>query len=91
MLRFTIQNNGFAAPLNFHTLSVVLDGENYPVASYDRYALGSMQAVTYTMQLPQLATAQRIGLRLARRTGSPIAARFLNATAFVDGVQMFST
>ncbi|MCL2531716.1 MAG: DUF4874 domain-containing protein [Oscillospiraceae bacterium] len=90
VLHFTIQNNGFAAPLNFHALSLLLDGEEFPLAAYDRYALGSMQAVTYTVQLPQLATAQHIGLRLARQAGSPIAARFMNNTDFVGGVQMLT-
>ncbi|MCL2445376.1 MAG: DUF4874 domain-containing protein [Oscillospiraceae bacterium] len=89
-LRFTIQNNGFAAPLNFHALSLVLDGEDFPVACYDRFALGSMQAATYTVQLPQLTTAQHIGLRLARQADSPIAARFMNDTAFINGVQIIT-
>jgi hypothetical protein len=87
-LRFTIQNNGFAAPLNFHALSVMIDGEEFAVDSYDRFALASMQAVTYTVQLPQGIAPQSIGIRLARRMGSPIAARFMNDTEFINGVQI---
>lgn len=89
-LRFTIQNNGFAAPLNFHALSLWLDGEEFPLACYDRFALGCMQAVSYRVQLPQLATAKHLGLRLAQQTGSSIAARFMNNTAFINGVQMLT-
>ncbi|MCL2508011.1 MAG: DUF4874 domain-containing protein [Oscillospiraceae bacterium] len=91
-LRFTVQNNGFAAPLNFNALSVVIDGEEYIVDSYDKYALGSMQAVTYTAGLPESfdhAREHRIGVKLAHREGSAICARFMNDTEFADGVQFF--
>jgi len=87
-VRFTIQNNGFAAPLNFHALSLVIDGEEFLVDSYDRFALASMQAVTYTVDLPEGIAPESVGIRLARSGGSPISARFLNDTEFADGVQM---
>ena len=86
--RFTIRNNGFAAPLSLNALSLIVDGKEYFVESYDKYALGSMQAVTYTMALPDLRGARRIGVKLARRAGSPIAARFMNDAEFSHGVQM---
>jgi len=89
-IRFTIQNNGFAAPLNFNALSLVIDGEEYPVGSYDKYALGSMQAVRYIVDLPEgydAAQAHSVGVKLARHAGSVLCARFMNDTAFRDGVQ----
>lgn len=89
MVRFTIQNNGLAAPLNCNALSVVAGGEEVAVDSYDKYALGSMQAVTYTVPLPEGfdAQTQRLGIKLSRRAGSSICARFVNDTEFTDGVQ----
>jgi len=86
--RFTIQNNGFAAPLSLGALSLVIGGEEYLVGSYDKYALGSMRAVSYTVDLPDDFDASGgIGVKLARRAGSPLSARFLNDTAFENGVQ----
>ena len=88
-VNFTIENNGFAAPLNSNALSLVIDGEEHPVDSYDKYALGSMQAVAYTVNLPEgLDVNASIGIRLAHRAGSPLCARFMNDTEFIDGVQM---
>ena len=88
---FTIQNNGFAAPLNFNALSLVVNGEEYLVGSYDKYALGSMRAVSYTVDLPEgIDTSGNIGIRLTRRAGSPLSARFMNDTAFENGVQMMA-
>jgi len=87
-VRFTIQNNGLAAPLNLNALSLVIDGREYPVGSYDKYALGSMQAVAYTVDLPEGAQPHSIGIKLARRAGSAVCARFANDTAFADGAQM---
>jgi len=90
-LRFTIQNNGFAAPLNCNALSLVLDGTEYLIDSYDKYALGSMQAVTYTIQLPEdfnAAAQHTIGIKLAHCAGSSVCVRFANDTEFIDGVQM---
>jgi hypothetical protein len=87
-VRFTIQNNGFAAPLNFNALSLVVGGEEYLVDSYSKYALGSMRAATYTVDLPEgFDSSQRIGLKLAHCAGSPISARFVNDTEVSDGVQ----
>ena len=86
-LRFTIQNNGFAAPLNLNALSMVFDGEEVPVEGYDKFALASMRAASYTVALPAVAP-KSIGVKLARRPSSPICARFLNDTEFVGGVQM---
>ena len=88
---FTIQNNGFAAPLSFNALGLVIDGEEYLVGGYDKAALGSMRAVTYTVRLPRefdAAGAHAFGIRLAHRAGSPVCARFANDTDFFDGVQM---
>ena len=90
-VRFTIQNNGFAAPLNFNALRLVIDGEEYPVDSYDKYALGSMRAVAYAADLPRgldPARRRRIGIKLARCAGSPLCVRFANDTAFAGGAQM---
>jgi len=86
--RFTIQNNGFAAPLNFNALSLVIDGEEYLIESYDKYALASMQAAAYTVDLPDAFGS--IGVKLARRAGSPLCARFLNDTQFTGGAQMMA-
>jgi len=80
-VRFTIQNNGFAAPLNFNALSLLIDGEEYLVGSYDNYALDSMRAVAYTVDLPEgfdPAQPHSIGVRLAHCAGSPLCARFMN-------------
>jgi len=79
-LRFTIQNNGFAAPLNFNALSIVIDGKEYLIDSYDKFALGSGKAVTYTIDLPEHYT--RIGVKLTRRAGSALCVRFANDTEF---------
>jgi hypothetical protein len=87
---FTIQNNGLAAPLNFNALSLVIDGEEYLVSSYDKYALGSLRAVAYTVDLPKgfdPARPHSIGIRLAHCAESPLCVRFANDTAFADGVQ----
>ena len=81
-VRFTIQNNGFAAPLNFNALSLVIHDKEYFVDSYDKYALGSMQAVTYTVDLPEeFDSSKAILVQLARRMGSPLRARFMNKVA----------
>jgi len=88
-VRFTIQNNGFAAPLNFNALSLVIEGGEYLVGSYDKFALASMQAVTYTVDLPEnFDSSQAIGIKLARRAGSPLSARFMNDTEFADGASI---
>jgi len=90
-VRFTIQNNGLAAPLNLGALSLVVDGEEYLVGSYDKYALGSMRAVAYTVDLPEgfdPAQQHSIGIKLAHCAGSTICARFVNDTAFTDGAQV---
>ena len=92
-LRFTIRNDGFAAPLNANALSLVIDGTEYLVGSYDKFALGSMRAVTYTVDLPEgcdLAAPRRLGVRLARRVGSALCVRFANDTPFKDGVQIMA-
>ena len=92
-VRFTIQNNGLAAPLNLGALGLVVDGEEYLIGSYDKYALGSMRAVAYTVDLPQgfdPAQPHSIGIRLAHCAGSPVRARFANDTAFADGAQMMA-
>lgn len=88
-VRFTIQNNGLAAPLNFNALHLVVGGKAFAVDSYDKHALGSMQAAAYTVPLPEGFDAQglRIGIKLARRAGSSLCARFVNDTPFTDGVQ----
>ena len=89
-VRFTIQNNGFAAPLNFNALSMVVDGKEVPVDSYDKFALGSMRAVTFMVDLPEgYDASQRVGIKLARRTGSELTVRFANDTAFEQGTQYF--
>jgi len=87
-VRFTIQNNGFAPPLNFNSLSLVIDGTEHPIETYDKFALRSMQSANYTLALPQGVPQKRIGIRLARRAGSPLCARFLNNTPFLNGTQM---
>lgn len=88
-VQFTIQNDGFAAPLNFSSLSLVIDGEEYLIESYDKYALGSMQAVTYTVDLPEnYDDSSRVGIKLARRAGSKLCVRFMNDTEFADGTQI---
>jgi len=88
-LHFTLQNNGFAAPLNFNALSIVIDGVEYLIDSYDKFALGSMKAVTYTVDLPEgFDASQSIGVRLARRAGSALCVRFANDTEFVEGAQV---
>jgi len=90
-VRFTIQNNGFAAPLNFNALSLVIDGEDYLVDSYDKFALASMQAVTYTVDLPKnFNSSHSIGIKIARRAGSPLSARFMNDAEYVDGAAIIS-
>lgn len=87
--RFTIQNNGFAAPLNFDALTLVIDGEEYLVKSYDKYALGSMQAVTYTVDLPEsFDGSQSVGVKISRKAGSDVSARFVNDTQFINGAQI---
>jgi hypothetical protein len=89
-IRFTIQNNGFAAPLNANALSLVVDGVEYLVGSYDKYALGSMKAVSYTVDLPagfDPAAPHDIGVKLARHAGSDICLRFANTTPFAEGAQ----
>ncbi|MCL2512430.1 MAG: DUF4874 domain-containing protein [Oscillospiraceae bacterium] len=80
-IRFTIQNSGFAAPLNFNALSVVIDGTEYLIGSYDKYALGSMRAVAYTAALPYDFIQEgphEFNIKLARRAGSDICVRFAN-------------
>lgn len=87
-LSFTIQNNGFAPPLNFNVLSLVISGEEYLLDSYDKYALASMQAVTYEVDLPEdFAPSQSMGIKIAHCAGSSISARFINDTAYENGVQ----
>ncbi|MCL2301081.1 MAG: DUF4874 domain-containing protein [Firmicutes bacterium] len=89
-VRFTIQNHGLAAPLTLGALSLVIDGAEYPVGGYDRYALGSMRAAAYTVDLPENfdpARPHSVGIRLARRAGSLFCARFMNDTPFADGAQ----
>lgn len=89
-LSLTLQNNGFAAPLNFNALSVVIDGMEYLVDSYDKFTLGSMQAVTYTLSLPDdvnAAALESIGIRLAHCAESGICARFANNSYFRNGIQ----
>jgi len=79
-LSITLANNGFAAPLNFNALSIEISGEEYDIESYDKYALGSMQKVTYALDLPpNFNASQRIEVKLARRAGSSLCARFMNA------------
>jgi len=93
-VRFTLQNNGLAAPLNFNTLSLVVDGEEYLIGSYDKHVLGSMRAVAYTVDLPQgfdPAQPHSIGIRLAHCPGSAVCVRFANDTVFADGAQRMDT
>ena len=88
-LSFTVQNNGFAAPLNANALSVLIDGKEYLLKSYDKYALGSMQAVSYEVKLPaDFGASHNISVKLANRAGSDISLRFANATQFADGAQL---
>ena len=92
-VRFTIQNSGFAAPLNFNALSLVIGDDECLIDSYDKFALGSGKAVAYTVELPEgfdFAQSNGIGVRLARRAGSWLCIRFANDTAFVNGVQVLA-
>ncbi|MDR2526093.1 MAG: DUF4874 domain-containing protein [Oscillospiraceae bacterium] len=87
-VRFTIQNNGFAAPLNFGTLSLVIGDKEYAINSYDKHDIGSMQAATYSVKLPKSYDgSQRVGIKLSLSPGSSVCARFINNTEFADGVQ----
>lgn len=85
---FTIQNNGFAAPLNFNALTLVIGGGEYLVDGYNKYDLGSMQAVKYTVKLPDgFDGTEKIGIKISRKAGSNVCARFMNGGEFIDGAQ----
>lgn len=85
---FTIQNNGFAAPLNFNALTLVIGGSEYLVDGYNKYDLGSMQAVKYTVKLPDgFDGTEKIGIKISRKAGSNVCARFMNGGEFIDGAQ----
>jgi hypothetical protein len=88
-ISFTIQNNGFAAPMNAKSLRLFVGGQYISVPNFNRFALGSMQSVRYTVSIPSSVdmTGGNVGIRLLNQGDIPI--RFANATPFVNGVQFF--
>lgn len=93
ILRFSVTNYGFAAPLNFNYFAVavrnVKNGEisEIPVKAYDKRELLSGKCIKYTLALPE--GFEPVGVKADVRKGGGINPRFANSTPFVDGIQYF--
>lgn len=88
-LTFSITNFGFAAPLNFNTLSVVTeDGAEYKLECYVKEQLQSGKTAVFRVTLPEGEKA--VGVCLRRYDDSSLTVRFANGTAYRDGVQYFA-
>ncbi|MDR2091411.1 MAG: DUF4874 domain-containing protein [Clostridiales bacterium] len=90
-LTFSVTNFGMAAPLNFNAFTLVLEAEDgmrkeFRLAGYDKETFMPGKTVRVSVDIPAASAGSRLGLKLAIKGGSDIAARFANELTFQDGI-----
>lgn len=92
-IAFRLTNYGFAPPLNFNYLAVVIKNietnemVEKKIADYDKAMLQSGVSIMFKTVIPNGYTA--VGIKADTFKGRGINPRFANSTPFVDGVQYF--
>lgn len=91
VMKFTISNYGWAAPLKMGYLALVVDengvNKEYQITAYEKEKLQAGTTIEYSVRIPQ--GAKCVGVRLAVSKDSNFAVRFANGTSFANGVQYF--